>query len=432
MLVAVGCLPDISGDPPPSDKLIFPVGLATTANNEHLIVANSNFKLQYNAGTLVTIDLSELDEIIENGGEKEWISPDEKVLHIPEEKLIEEKNTLRIDAYASDLELTSNGKRALVPIRGGDERHILIVDVNDDGKSGKVLSCGEGDDLRCNGAHKVTSNDNFTLPIEPYEVATLDYSETYWDDEGNESTITSTLGFATHLYSGSVSAFIIENNEGKLDAELIGVVNNVVPGASGIAVNPTNNEIYVSGRENSEKYVAVLQVFTRGEGGTHTNDPKFGKTHNNISYANDLYGGTDARGIAVNPTKNEALVVTRNPNTLLRIDTNTREIIDMTSLGADPSIVRVYEDEGKAYAFVVCYESRNMYVVDPETMQVYVRATGSGPHAIAFDSKRDLAYVANFSESTISVLQAVPPFDHVRVEGKDTKIMIGRPDTSDI
>ena len=40
-----------------------------------------------------------------------------------------------------------------------------------------LLDCGEGADLRCNGAQRVESNDDYTLPIEPYEVASLDYPE---------------------------------------------------------------------------------------------------------------------------------------------------------------------------------------------------------------------------------------------------------------
>ena len=140
-----------------------------------------------------------------------------------------------------------------------------------------------------------------------------------------------------------------------------------------------------------------------------------------------MYGGSDARGIAVDPNKNEALVVTRSPEALLRIDTQTREMIDMTSLGTDPSVVQLFEDEGKTYAFVLCFKGNNLYIVEPETMQVFVRSTGSGPQAIAFDKKRKWAYIANFRESTISIIEATPPFSHVRVEGKDMELMIGKP-----
>ena len=428
LVVLSGCLPDVSGDPPPGDKLIYPVGLSTTKNDEYLLVANSNYDLRYNAGTLVAIDLDKLDSIREAGGKSDWQSKNGRQLYVPEEELIHEESTIRMDAFASDLELTPKGNRVLIPVRGGSERHILIVDVDEEKKNGRVLGCGEGDDLKCNGAHKVTSNDKVTLPIEPYEVAILDYEKQLVDDEGNKATITSTIGFATHLYSGAVSSFMIENNEGKLDAELLSVMGNVVPEASGIAVNSQNNEVYVSGRLNAEKYIAVLKVMYGGMGGTYTNDPIFGWT-DKIEYSGDLYGGTDARGIAVSPSGKTAVVVTRTPSALLRIDTETREVVDMVSIGTDPSVVQIFEDEenGGVYAFILCFKSNNVYIVEPNTMKVYVRSTGSGPHAVAFDKKRKYAYIANFRESTITIIEATPPFNHVRVEGEDVQLMIGKP-----
>ena len=71
----VGCLPDTSGESPPDDQLIYPVGLVTTASDDYLIVANSNFDLKYNAGTLVAISLDKLAKIQQTGGSEEWKSP---------------------------------------------------------------------------------------------------------------------------------------------------------------------------------------------------------------------------------------------------------------------------------------------------------------------------------------------------------------------
>jgi DNA-binding beta-propeller fold protein YncE len=165
---------------------------------------------------------------------------------------------------------------------------------------------------------------------------------------------------------------------------------------------------------------------TGGYGGTYTNKPFFGRT-DKIDYARDIYGATDARGIAVSPNGKTAVVVTRTPSALLRIDTETRKIVDMASIGTDPSVVQLFEDEDNVYAFVLCYRNNNVYIVEPETMQVYVRSTGSGPHAVTFDKKRKYAYIANFSESTITIIEATPPFNHVRVDGQNVQIMIGKP-----
>ena len=434
------CLPDTSGIAPPSDRLIYPIGAVTTASDKYLLVANSNFDLNYNAGTLVAISLEELDRIIDQGDwSEDWLSPDGRYMYVPETKLIDPNNTVRLDAFASDLKLTPKPKqnRALIPIRGGAERHILVVDIDETAPSGEVLTCGKGSDLHCDSAHRVTSNDSVTMPIEPYEVTSLDYTWTVPDSTGAETTFHSTLGFATHLYTGSVSMFMIENEQGKLDAQLLDVVNHVVNEASGIASNPENKEIYVSGRENAAQYLAVLQVLTGGSGSTSSNNLFFGVV-DKVSYFNELLGGTDTRGVAVSSAGKDALVVSRTPEALLRIDTESRKLIDMATVGTDPSVVSIYESEdGNAYAFVLCFKSKQVFIVEPSMMRVVVRSTGSGPQAIAFDKHRKYAYIANFRESTITVLHAEPPFAQVRIgdtndqfknsQFKNAQLMIGKP-----
>jgi sugar lactone lactonase YvrE len=56
-----------------------------------------------------------------------------------------------------------------------------------------------------------------------------------------------------------------------------------------------------------------------------------------------------------------------------------------------------------------------------------VRTTGIGPNDVAFDKSQGLAFVANLYESTISVFQSLPPFDHVRVGKRNAKLIIGIP-----
>jgi DNA-binding beta-propeller fold protein YncE len=252
----------------------------------------------------------------------------------------------------------------------------------------------------------VESNQDISLPIEPYEVAALEYGDV-------------TLGFSTHLAGGEVSLFRIDDN-GKLAPELLSVVDGVVPGASGIAVNHVNREIYVSGRHDPTPHVAVMKVLTDSANGSYVNNPYFDDV-GSISLYKDMYAGTDARGLAVSSSGETALLVTRLPEALLKIDTESRELIDMTTLGADPSLVALFEEDNGnldptddiATAFVLCFLSDQVYIVDPEIMQVHVRTTGFGPHAIAFDKTRQRAYIANFRESTITIIETVWPYNQV-------------------
>jgi DNA-binding beta-propeller fold protein YncE len=302
----------------------------------------------------------------------------------------------------------------MIPVRG--ERAILLVEVGDPA-AGSFLSCGQGDDRRCDSAHRVTSNDRFTLPIEPYEVAALDYVEPL-------SGGITTLGFATHLAGGEVSLFVVRDgaagsgNEG----QLIGVLGGVVREASGIAVNPVSRQIYVAGR-SQDAQVAVLSVHTDPVNGQYSAEPFFRQV-SHIDIGAELYSGTNARGLAVSDDGAFGYLATRTPAALLELDATIHELTDMTTVCTDPSIVELFRhDSGTpdpaddvTYAFVLCFLTGQVFIVDTEALIVRaVRSVGSSPHAIAFDRTRRRAFVSNFRESTISVIEIDPPlFDLLR------------------
>jgi hypothetical protein len=434
-LAATACLPDTGGIEPPSDALVFPVGLATTPNDNFLLAANSNFNLKYNAGTIVALDLSLLDEHLATDpgtGEVVYstecgadgvsvVSGDNQYCFVDDAALIVADETLRIGAFASDLEITPFGDRAIVPVRG--ERAITLVDVDEDGPD--VLSCGEGADLHCDSAHQVTSNSQLTLPIEPYEVSVTNLVET----AASGATTPVTLGFATHLAGGQVSLFSVSRGGAgsPVQAELLSVIDGVVGGASGIATY--DNETYVAGRHDATPHIAVLSVLTDSETGSYTSNPWFDQT-DHINIMDEMYAGTDARGIAISPDGTQAFVATRTPDALLKFDLEHLELIDQTTVCIDPSTVAAHEHEGVVYAFVLCFLTGQVYVVDTSLMQVEVRATGSGPQAIAFDDTRQLAYIANFRESDITVLQGVPPFSQLK-DAEGRVVRIGTPERAE-
>jgi len=423
-VLAGGCLPDTSGIDPPSDRMIYPVGLATILDDQFLVVVNSNFDLEYNAGTVTAIDIRDLEA--EFDAPESEVSKDGNYLFLSASKLIQEDETIRVGAFASDLDLTPSGDRAIIPVRG--ERSIVLIDIGDP-DSGNLLDCGEGKDRHCNGAHRVESNDDYTLPIEPYEVASLDYTE-----PNGEVT---TLGFATHLAGGEVSLFVIRDGHAGDAAppELIRVLSGVVPGASGIAVNRANNDIYVAGRHDPDPHVAVLRVLTDSANGYYSDNPFFNQV-DYVPFGDEMYAGTDARGIAVSSDGSQGYVVVRSPASVLEFDVGGYKMTELTSVCPEPSVVQLFDyDNGTVttaddvtYAFVLSFMTNQVAIVDTRGPYVMaVQSTGVGPQAIAFDETRRLAYVANFRESTISIIRIEPPFfDHLRdAEGRVVKI--GKP-----
>src|SRR5687767_15552893 len=63
-LGAGGCFAPGEGVEPPLDRLYFPVNLTTDQSGQHLFIANSNFDLQFNGGTVQSFDLVRLRELV--------------------------------------------------------------------------------------------------------------------------------------------------------------------------------------------------------------------------------------------------------------------------------------------------------------------------------------------------------------------------------
>ncbi len=446
LLVVTGCLPNTSGIEPPNDEFIYPTGLAVIdgdgTGDRYLAVANSNFDLNYNSGTMNVANLTTLYQILAEleansltsayyQDKLDWFSDDMEDIYIPEEILIQTESTLKIGAFASDLELTPSGKRAVIPVRG--EKAIFVVDI-DETPGARVLNCGQDSERRCDADHRVQSNEDWTLPLEPYEVKTLSY--------GNY-----TLGFSTHPYDGDVSLFIIDEND-VTRPELLSVSGTVTWGASGLAVRPNledpmHSDIYVTGRHDPTPRLMIMQVLSDSENGALAN-PYFNDV-GYISIYGEMYDGTDARGLAVTSSGEYAYVITRSPETLLKLDLNDEKVVDMVSLGyaSEPSIVTLYEhtgdpdtpDDDNIFAFVLCFQRDELFVLETDMMmQPHVLNTGAGPHAITIDYSMSLVFVANFRESTVSLFDVdadnrLFTYTTVTPSGSDIKarVKIGKP-----
>ena len=88
------------------------------------------------------------------------------------------------------------------------------------------------------------------------------------------------------------------------------------------------------------------------------------------------------------------------------------EFVAMVEVGASPSIVQVFADPRLPMGYlvyVVCFGEDRIYVIDPSIDEVVdIISTRRGPHALTFDSERGLAYLVNFLESTLSVIDVDP------------------------
>lgn len=114
----------------------------------------------------------------------------------------------------------------------------------------------------------------------------------------------------------------------------------------------------------------------------------------------------DARG-------DKLLIVQTNPGALLQLDTSlddNGDPLDIPAgppieLCAEPSRMKLYEDAGQRFALVSCFASALVYVVDLEAARVINQVVvGTGPHELVIDEAREVLYVANTLEASISVV----------------------------
>jgi hypothetical protein len=110
---------------------------------------------------------------------------------------------------------------------------------------------------------------------------------------------------------------------------------------------------------------------------------------------------------------NELYVVQSNPGGLLRIDTSIDEsdgeprdlAVAQVEVCAQPTTLKIYDDGDSRLGLVTCYRTAEMFIVELSTLTVagLVRA-GTGPDAIVVDLAREVVYVANTLDATISVI----------------------------
>jgi hypothetical protein len=224
----VACYTIGEGISPPLDRVYFPVGLAISTDRERLYVVNSDFDLQYNAGTVLSLDLQRIRQLVpqscasdadcrasqycdqpsnasDTAEHSYWcVDRAGAFAHMPCGALGERTtsdrvtvpgrcqsvelthpqdggsalvtNAVAIGAFATDvivrqhLGSQASAERLFVPVRG--EASLNWIDVTADGH----LDCGQGSAAVCDQHHRAgkdpTDNSRaLRLPAEPYAIA---------------------------------------------------------------------------------------------------------------------------------------------------------------------------------------------------------------------------------------------------------------------
>lgn len=525
-LCLCSCFPPGDGREPPLDSVYFPVGLTLSSGADRLYVVNSDFDLQYNAGSVLVLDANRIRELLPRecsadadceAGERcddqpqgdtaasFWCIPSgatspcgdlgdksatDRALepgrcnYVPLTEPGQARSELLLDAvkisaFATDSAYRTSpqgGGRLFVPVRGDATLHWLDVEDELGGVSGplyrdargrnRYLDCGQGAGDECDDSHR-RGDDRAErtplgdeVPVEPFAVAVSDDGEAVVTTHQTTGQLALFVNDWCNPETGPVLQSVLDG----LPLRPVGLSPVPIPAAhlatatSGCKVPLDPDSSYqpaflVSFRESP--VVQVVRYFDAAAAAPAAPLLEAGE-----AAPIGVVPGFDARGISVDGserasceaacgdaaclTQCEAIplavyLANRFPAGLVVGTTAANEgafprtdlpnLTRVEALRGSPSRVivgSVIDEQGQPVRriFVVTFDTRFIYVYDPELEQVEARIyTGRGPHALTIDAQHGLGYVGHFTDSYIGVID----LDHRHRSFGEIVMTLGQP-----
>jgi DNA-binding beta-propeller fold protein YncE len=397
---------------PPRDQLFFPTGLTVAPDSSVLFVANANSELRYNSGSISVIDLDAVQSLTDTwatgsvpGGDCNVDASRSHVLECNEAEVVNADSTIRIGNFATALAtqtLDSGALRLFAAVRG--DPSVTWVDYDD---ASQGLDCGGvGSYPLCNNEHRLAQLRNDAelpgLNSEPFGIH-----------------VDSLNGYVmvTHLTSGAVSLvdaptdgsqpILADAIAGLFLADQLTGVRGAV-GVAGRLPGSDNDLVYVTSR--SEERVQMLYVHRSESSPYPTIVPS------EYFFLDQVFPSDDGRGIAFSADGQRTHIVNRQPPTLSVLDTSldeqgfpTNELVGVVEVCTDASNVTIADPGAGERAYITCFPSGEVWVVNPFSMIVEaIIEVGRGPHAVTVSVDRKQMYVANFLEDTVAVIDVEP------------------------
>lgn len=361
-LVLVGaCYAGGNGSAPPLDGLNFPVGIAVSKGGGVLYVANADFDLQYNGGTIQTYDLNRLRRDVVSmiagdyvdcastgtfkdiGGpignfdrpgclplihgkpmgcpnNPQQSQPDDASVRVPLGQTCAPpvqashyvKKGAIIGAFATGVHLAPDGTRIFIPVRGNAS--LTWADVTADvpdqapGDANFAIDCGQRPDMHCDPYHAAGNNPpaepnntrQVTMPGEPFGLA--------FNEDG-------TAAVVTHQTDTKVSLFDTGLGMIRQKPSLQFVLDGVPAGGIGVAPVPHRSSdctaadcppsvrpsFLLTSRQVAQ--VALLRYYDdTGADAKGSSLLRPFLVEENVFGLNAAAGGTDSRGVVIDPT----------------------------------------------------------------------------------------------------------------------------------
>jgi hypothetical protein len=479
-----GCFATDTGPSPPPQQFYYPTGLAVSPGGKALIVANSDFDLQYRAGTVQLVDLARLKKLLPplkndridcaaaglapNKGADALLFPGPCTpisAEAPPDgngSLI--RATATIGAFVSDALVVrrppanstekQTEARLLLPVRGDPSLTWLSIDDDTSGQQNFRLECGQGADGRCADDHRAGTDASanlrdLTLPGEPFAIAAS-------DDTSAVLISHQTSGAVSLLLNGWATASGPQLPRcQKLPAvpTLSFILTGLSTGVTGVAALPQprvsalypDQSPFTPGFLVGYRTAAEIDIVRYYDDCAAAPSRPFLSVSSRVSVTANA-GGYDSRSIAIDSVERQScenscdaadkdclvrcvgvpvdvFVANRTPPSLL-VGKATGGV---SQYGTDDSVTfgqqiplaqgasrvvlgKILDHQGKprTRAFVLCFDARLMYVIDPEASAVEaIVTTGRGPSALVFDpdlATSSFAYLSHFTDSYLSVL----------------------------
>ncbi len=424
-LLAAAC--NQEGAAPPVGRVNFPAAIGISPNGEHLVVVNSNFNLAFNAASVLTFSIDPLLETIRPACADVPLSERDECGVIPSEdpdpgdlpERISPANGLLVDAvqigsYADGLSQASIGEltRLYIPVRS--DANLTHIDLGDDGR----MNCGPGEELGrdCDEAHKNGVDESATargieLPTDPIGVFAGPLSDVVTSGEAELGNYV----LMAHR-DGRASLFFDRLVGGEAKPALIHTLEGLPENLVDVRMNPMSRLAWVP----STTQPLVGRVGIAYDGAVGETERSYLFNAGSLALRN-LDTGTgsagDIRVIRFDPREGNERVhmLARSPNAMLTAEvdrtTNRLNVISAAGVGSGPSRLEVHEfpEIGRTLAFVSCYNSRDLWVVDVDSGNLVgvVRGLG-GPFELVVDVGRSVAFITDFRSSAVRIIDLAP------------------------
>lgn len=424
-VAVTGCNLTQTGEAPPPNTLNYPIAVALSGEAgepaRYMLIANSNFDLRFNAGTLQVFDLDMVRARL-----SDCPAPCELPLDEAQNPFI--VSEVAIGAHADGIEIGPSGDRLYLPVRS--ERSLTYVDF--DPASG-ALDCDQrprddgpvprcADRFRDIGASPIQSERMLALDGDPVDIASGPLSD-LGGGEGDGHYV------LLALREGRI-ALMLDRAEGQTAPILVHVADGFPQSLVTLTMQPGTGLGWMTSAATDE--LARVGV---------TLDPTRTRSFLHDAGRRRLGGvddGEDLRDLAFDPTDpSTAYVLSRRPEAVVAVDLERRGLTaadlgvrEIWEVGTGPSRLVTLEvtPEGqppRTYVLASCFDAQKLFIIDAEYgALVHVVGGFSGPFELAVDAASQHLYLVDFATSVIRVVDLAPL---ARNETPTTLATIGRP-----